>query len=636
MSVRLLFTLLRRELRGSQSRVLFFVACLAVGVAAVVAVAGLADSVQGAVQREARPMLAADVAVTGRRPLPDVIDDVPTEWVSERARLQLFTTMVSAVDDQADAANSLLVELKAVEGNYPFYGDLTLEPEEMSLGSLLTPEQVVVEPSLLRRLGLERGDSLRIGDALFTVAGEVSSEPDRMEASLAPGPRVFLSMDGLKRSGLSGTTGRMTFKALYRTPDVASANALVKWLEQQPDVAAWSRVQTWTSGNAGIERGIGQAETFLGLVALLSLLVGGAGVAQVIRAWLARRLDAVATLRCLGMTPSEVGRVYLAQTAVLGVAGSLVGAVVGTGCLVFVPSLLGDMLPPGSIDPVQPLAVVQGTALGTGIALLFAWTPLRRAQRVPPIRVLRRTVEPIEQSRGERVVGMALLAAALVGISVLQAGDLTTGMIFSGSIAVVVVILGLLADRLSLGLGRLGERQDAWVVRHALRALGRPGAGTMSAMVALALGVVVVLGTFLLQQRVTSQLTDAFPETAPSAFLIDVQSDQWDRVEGVLETMQTDRVQSARMVMGRIAAIDGQPTESLVSSLNDEARWAYTREQRLGLRSEIPSHNQVTQGEWAALPGVAEVSLEERFAERLGVGLGSSITFDIQGVEVPL
>ena len=196
--------------------------------------------------------------------------------------------------------------------------------------------------------------------------------------------------------------------------------------------------------------------------------------------------------------------------------------------------------------------------------------------------MLRRTAEPLTQSRAERFTSGALLAAALVGVSVLQAGDLTTGMIFSGAIAVVVMILGLVADRLSAALGRLGERQDRWVVRHALRALGRPGAGTMSAMVALALGVVVVLGTWLLQHRVTSQLTDAFPDTAPSAFLIDVQSDQWDQVEGVLDTMQADRVQSARMVMGRRHR--RQSTESWLPTSPTRPA-GRTREQRLGLRS---------------------------------------------------
>lgn len=636
MSLRLLFTLLRRELRGAQARVLFFVACLAVGVAAVVAVAGLADSVQGAMQREARPMLAADVAVTSRRALPDALDEVPAELIADQARLRVFTTMVSAVEQQAGAVDSVLVELKAVEGGYPFYGTIEVTPENQDLASLLASDTIVVEPSLLRRLQLERGDDLRIGQQTFRIAGEVLAEPDRMEASLAPGPRIFLSMAALERSGLAGTTGRMTYKALYKTPDVQSATELAGWLERQPDIAAWTRVETWTEGNPGLQRGIQQAETFLGLVALLSLLVGGAGVAQVIRAWLARRFDAVATFRCLGLTPSEVGRIYLAQTAVLGLMGSLVGALIGTGCLLLVPVLLGDILPSSAVDPIQPLAILQGTLLGTGIALLFAWAPLRQAQQVPPIRVLRRTVEPLPVSTSQRILGFALLAAALVGVSVLQAGDLTTGLVFSGAVAFVVVMLGLVAGRMSAGLGRLGERQDTWVMRHSLRALGRPGAGTLSAMTALALGVVVVLGTWLLQHRVTSQLGDAFPDTAPSAFLIDVQPDQWQGVEQVLGKMESDRVQSAPMVMGRIAAIDNVRTEALVADLDDDARWAYTREQRLGIRDGIPSHNTIVEGAWSSIDGVDEVSLERRFAERLGVGVGSVLTFDVQGVDVPL
>ena len=636
MSVRLLVTLLRRELRGGQARVLFFVACLAVGVAAVVAVAGLADSVQGSMQREARPMLAADVAVTSRRPLPATLDAVPPELVAGVAHTRVFTTMVSAEEDEAGGVDSVLVELKAVEGGYPFYGEVELDPPGGTLAERLTADQVIVEPTLLRRLQLERGDDLRIGAVTFEIVGEVLAEPDRMEASLAPGPRVFLSMEALERSGLAGTTGRMTWKALYRTPDVESATALAAWLERQPDIAAWTRVETWTEGNPGLKRAIEQAETFLGLVALLSLLVGGAGVAQVIRAWLARRFDAVATFRCLGMTPREVGRIYLAQTAILGLAGSFVGAMVGTACLLLVPAMLGDILPASAVDPVQPLAIFQGTALGTGIALLFAWAPLRQAQQVPPIRVLRRTVEPLPVATGQKVAGVALLGAALVGVSVLQAGDLTTGLVFSGAVAVVIVVLGLVAGRLSSVLGRLGERQDRWALRHALRALGRPGAGTLSAMVALALGVVVVQGTWLLQHRVTSQLGDAFPDTAPSAFLIDVQPDQWAGVESVLGRMESERVQSAPMVMGRLAAIDGTSTESLIAGLEDDARWAYTREQRLGIRPEVPPHNTVVEGAWSTLPDVDEVSLEQRYAASLGVGVGATVTFDVQGVMVPL
>jgi len=638
MKLPLMLTLLRREMRGSGARVLFFVACLAVGVAAVVAVAGLADSIQGAMQREARPMLASDVRVTARRPFPDRLADAPDHLISEQAQLQIFATMVSAAPQPGASAPpaSIFVELKAVEGNYPFYGELSLDPPTDALLDLLTDESVVVEPSLLTRLDLGRGDTLLIGGKRFTISGEVLGEPDRVEASLAPGPRVFLTQAGLERSGLAESNGRMTWKALYKTPDAQAASELAAWMEQQESLAAWTRVETWTEGNPGIQRALSQAETFLGLVALLSLLVGGAGVAQVIRAWLARRFDAVATYRCLGLTPTEVGRVFLAQTALLGLMGSLVGSVVGTLCLLAVPLLLGDLLPPGTVTPWQPLAVLQGTLLGTGIALVFAWAPLRQARSVPPIRVLRRTVEPLPLSLGQQVGGGLLFIAALVFISVVQAGDPMAGLLFSGVVAAVILVLALTTGRLSRWLGRLGEDRDSWVLRHALRSLGRPGAGTLSAMVALALGVVVVQGTWLLQHRVTSQLGDAFPETAPSAFLMDVQPNQWEGVQQLLTKADSERVQSVPMIMGRLSAIDATTAETLVQGLPDDQRWAYTREQRLGVRPEVPPHNDVLEGVFASIDGVDEVSLERSYAERLGVGVGSTVTFDVQGVQVPL
>jgi len=638
MNLRLMLTLLRREMRGSGPRVAFFVACLAVGVAAVVAVAGLADSISGAMQREARPMLASDVRVTARRPFPDRLKDAPAELIEAEAQLQIFATMVSTapIEGSDDPPDSIFVELKAVEGDYPFYGALTLEPPTDRLLDLLTDESVVVEPSLLTRLDLSRGDTLLIGGQPFSIAGEVLAEPDRMEASLSPGPRVFLTQKGLERSGLADSNGRMTWKALYKTRTAREASELAAWMEQQESLAAWTRVETWTEGNPGLQRALSQAETFLGLVALLSLLVGGAGVAQVIRAWLARRFDAVATYRCLGLTPTEVGRVFMAQTALLGLMGSLVGALVGTLCLMAVPLMLGDLLPNGTVDAWQPLAILQGTLLGTGIALVFAWAPLRQARNVPPIRVLRRTVEPLPLSMGQQLLGGLLFIAALVGISVLQAGDPMAGLLFSGVVAGVILVLALTTGRLSTWLGRLGQGRKSWVLRHSLRSLGRPGAGTLSAMVALALGVVVVQGTWLLQHRVTSQLGDAFPATAPSAFLMDVQPDQWPGVEGILGKADSERVQSVPMIMGRLSAIDATTAETLVQGLPDDERWAYTREQRLGVREAIPPHNDVLEGAFASIDGVDEVSLERSYAERLGVGVGSTVTFDVQGVQVPL
>jgi len=632
----LFLTLLRRELRGSMRRVMFFVACLSIGVAAVVAVAGLADSVDRTIRREARPLLAADVAVTARRPLPEVLDEVPAELISGRAELREFSTMASRqAAEGSPLGNSQLVELKVVEGAYPFYGDLVLDPPQ-PLEALLGDDGVVVQPQLLTRLGLETGDSLSLGGEPFTIRGVVLEEPDRAPISLAPGPRVFLSKAGLQRTPLDSTTGRLRWKALFQTPDAASTDALVRWLDGQEQVSSWARIETWSDAQPAVRRGLSRAESFLGLVALLSLLVGGAGVAQVIRAWLARRMTDLATMRCLGMTPNQVARLVLGQTAALALLGSLVGAVLGTLCLMLVPGLLGDLLPPDVVRPFQPLAILKGAGLGTGVALLFAWLPLRQARRVPPLRVLRQDVEPLPDPPLRRAtLGLILLLGVGV-VSAIQAGSVLVGAIFTGVVAVVGGVLALGARGVATLLGRLGRSLPVWWMRHGLVALSRPGAHTLSAMTALGLGMVVVLGTLLIQDRLGAQLSGEFPEDAPSAFFLDVQRQQWDQVQTDLATVGAERVVGAPMVVGRLAAIDGVSTEELVRDMPDRERWAFTREQRLSFGSELLPHNRIIDGAWASDPDRAEVSVERRYAERLGVGVGSSLTYDVQGIPVDL
>lgn len=629
-----LVALLRREIRGSAARVGFFVACLAVGVAAVVAVAGLSDGLDRAIRLQARPMLAADVSITGRRPLPPVLDDLPTELVQNAVKVRTFATMAATA---AASPTSRMVDLKAVTAGYPLYGELVVEPaQDTDLHSLLGEDGVVVQPGLLRQLDLSVGDPLRLGGVDFTIRGTVTAEPDRIEASLAPSPRVFVSMAGLARTPLDTTTGRITHKLQVATPTPHAAADLVAWLETQEDVAAWTKIETWTDAQPSLRRGLSQAEAFLGLVALLSLLVGGAGVAQVIRAWLDRRLDTMATLRCLGLTPGDVQRVYLLQTLAMALLGSAVGAAAGLLVIGLVPAILGDLVPAEAIVLWQPWALVRGMLLGTGVALTFAWLPLRRARRVSPLRAIRQGVEPVAEPVAARALQAVLLTAALGGLAWAQSQDAVIAAAFTGVVVAVVGVLTVSVGGVARVLAVAARRSTRWWLRHGLSALGRPGADTLAAAVALALGVVVVLSTLLVQQQVGHVLGRGFPEDAPSAFLVDVQTHQWPDVEGILRDHSASHVRDETMVVARIAAIDGVPTETLVADKDDEARWAFTREQRLSSMDSVPPHNTVVAGSFGNDDTVYEVSLEESFAERLGVGLGTTLTFDVQGVPVPL
>jgi len=664
---------LARESRGSRGRLAFFIFCLAIGVAAVVAVASLSDSLDLAVRGEARQLLAGDVKVSSRRPLPPELDPaVATLPGTQRTDLRELVTVV-AVDRTASnqpasspavssrPVSSQLVELKVIEGQYPFYGDLELEPNR-PLAELLGATGAVVAPDLLQRLDLAVGDPLEIGGEEFRVTGTVLAEPDRLAINLTMGPRVFLSGAGFDRTRLETLGSRIGYRALLRTPDSTTPEQLTRLVEaledSLPETGAFN-VETYAEAQPALRRGMRQVERFLGLVALVSLLVGGIGVAQTIRAWLASRMDAIAVLKCLGLRPREVVALYFGQSLVLGAIGSLVGAVVGALLPWTAPLILGDLIPNQAVGGLRPWAIFQGLALGIGVAAFFSLPPLLTARGIPPIRVLRRDAEPLQPSRPIMIATALTLAIGIALAATVQSGSWILGLQFTGGALAVTALLALGATGLSRLARSIPRDRGKWWFRHGLAALGRPGSGTVGAIIALGLGVMVVLAMALVERHLYGQLATDLPEDSPSAFLVDIQPDQWEGVQGLLADASASTVDSVPVVIARLAAIDGTPVEELAKkkSLSEETtasqrtasqrsdrqaerdqnrRWALTREQRLTYLAQLPEDNEILEGELWSDPAVQEVSVEQDFAEELGVGVGSTLSFDIQGVPLQL
>ncbi len=635
MTLALFFRLLARELRGAGARSLPFIGSLAVGVAAVVLVAGLGDSVGRAIRMEARPLLGGDVAARSFTPLPEAYDQVLTEFpgVERVDTVDLLTMAALPVGADGRPGRSLIVELKAVGEGWPWYGAPELDPAR-PLAELLDPEGVVVDPALLERLGLTPGGRLRIGDAAFVVRGVVTREPGRMPTGLVAGPRVLISHAGLDRAGLGATGARINHRALFLVPDEARAAALAARLEEVGGTRA--TVETWSDAQPGAQRGIAQTTSWLGLVALLSLLVGGVGVAQATHAWMARRLDAIAIQRTLGLTAGEVGRLALAQTALFALAGGLVGAAAGTAALAVSPLILDGLLPADAIQPWQPSAVLRGVGLGVAMALLFAMRPLLEAARVPPLRVLRRDVEPIPASWGRQLGMLSTVGVGVYVLAWLQVQDAVIAAAFVGGLALVAGAGALGAGAFARVLGRLAHRAPRWWLRHGLASVGRPGSGLVPAVVSLGLGVVVVLTTVLVEGRLYAQISQEFPSSAPSAFLVDVQPDQQAEVETLLAGAGATNTRGAPVVVGRLAAVDGVGVEALAQTRPEGERWQLTREQRLSYMPALPADNVILEGApfSAAVPG--ELSIERAYAEGLGVKLGSVVRFDVQGVPLDL
>ena len=660
MTVGLLLRQIGREARGARGRATFFVLCLAIGVGAVVAVAGFSASLRATLAREARQLLAADLRVRGQQPVPAAVDELLAAEAAEQdvrsTRLTELVTVAAAPRETAGAGRSQLVEVKAVDGEFPFYGNLQLVPAR-PLAELLAGGGAVAAPELLARLALRVGDPIAIGGKLFTLRGTVLAEPDRLGNAFSLGPRLFLSGDSLRSTGLIALGSRVTHRLLVKlpegTPEVA-VEAFVARLRGALADPAFYRIETAAEGQPEMRRGVDRTERFLGLVALLSLVVGGVGVAQTVRAWLASRLDSIAVFKALGARPREILAIYVGQIVLLAAAGSLAGVALGLALERLVPALAGALLPVMPQIEFQPLAVLRGLGLGLGISLLFAFPPLLAALSVPAARVLRREIEPLPPSR-LALVGITLaLLAGLTGVAAVQARSFALGAAFAGGLAATAAVLALSARGLILGVRRLPRLRLPLPLRYGLAALGRPGAPTVASVVALGLGAMVVVGMRTVEHGLTARLRGDLPANAPTAFLIDIQPDQWAAVRAEIDRAGATSVDSVPLVMARLAELDGRPVAALAAAREKErdaaarkdddadeergqrGRWALTREQRLTFLDRLPADNTLAAGKLWSDPQVAEVSVEEEYARDLGLAVGSRIVFDVQGVPVPL
>lgn len=636
-----LFPQLLRELRGLFARLVYFVLCLAVGVAAVVVVAGLSRSLDAGLRTEAKDLLAADLAIEGNRPPPDrAVAYVDRIEGSRRAMVGELATVVAAPGGDAGPSSSLLVELKVIEGPYPLYGELELDPA-LPLTALLGETGAVTAPEVLSRLGLEAGDTLVVGGQPFTVTGTVLAEPDRIGQAFVLGPRVFLGKAGLERTPLLATGSRVEHRLLVELPELSIEDLRqhAAALSQIAPRAEGFRVETYENAQPALRRGLRRMERYLGLVALLSLLVGGIGVGQAVRSWISSRIDAIAVLKCLGVRPREVMRLYVVQAACLGLAGSLLGCLLGIAALALAPLLLAELLPRGMIHWWQPAALLRGLVLGVATSLVFALLPLTQVLRVPPARVLRQDAEPLPGSKILTLCCGLLLILGTGALAGTQAGSVTLGARFTASLAATAIGLAVAAWVLTWSVRRF--RRDAGGVRwrHGLASLARPGVGTLGSVVAIGLGVLVVFAIDQVRSQLRAAIESEVPDEAPSAFFVDVQQDQWSGLESLLAREGATAIESVPVITARLRSIDGRPVaEILEASGGSGRRWALTREQRLTYLPELPESNEVVK---SAVPGVLwsdpdrpEVSVEEEFAADLGVDLGSALRLDVQGVPI--
>ena len=382
-------------------------------------------------------------------------------------------------------------------------------------------------------------------------------------------------------------------------------------------------------------------EHFVGLGSLLSLVLGGVGVAMIVRAWLAARTPGIAVMRCLGYRPREILILYAANVVLLAILGSTLGGLAGSCVPLLLPKLMTGLLPTGFELGWEPAPISRGIAFGIVIALLFSIPALTGIWRVPPSRVLRNEAEPLPPNRWVQFGALSLLALGLFATAWYQARSPVYGAYFTVGVAVLAGLLAAAAWVLRRLAALLPHRRMSPYLWHGFAALSRPNAGTTGAVVALGLGVLVITSMALVESQLTEKLRTALPGDAPTAFLLDVQPSQWDGIRELLEKSGAQSISDVPVVTARLSSVDGVD----VSTLAEKARrdddperrtWMFTREQRLTWMKDLPRDNRLVQGSLWNDAELYEVSVEEDFARDLGATIGSRLVFNVQGVSMEL
>lgn len=678
------FNMAWRETRSAWRHFVYFLVCIAIGVGALTGVSLFGAEVEKTVNKEARGLLGGDLEIRLSRPISPqgqaILESLSPRRIS-LTHVRELIAMVARTDSSTSGQPTQIVELKAVGPEYPLYGTVRLEPQG-NLAELLGQQSgrcqdratfgVVVQESLLIKMGLRIGDCLKIGQGFFGIVAMVRTEPDRMANAFSLGPRVLMSREGLHAAELVKVGSRIRERYLVKIPSDLSADPLLYELRERLESDA-ARVSGYKDAQPQLKQFLDQLTRYLGLIGLTALFIGGLGVATSVHAFVREKLTTIAILKTIGADSPTIIRTYALQAMMLGLAGSLIGLAIGILLQQGLPWMIAALMASDLLDQlglaeggmsISLVPLVKGLTLGLLSTLLFTLWPLLTIREVKPARIFRREIVSMvpttsqntrrwwntwrEVDRGKAITSIGI-GLGLTLLSMWQAGSWRVGAIFIAAFTGAVLLLGLAARVLLRALTRW-PRPDLLIFRQALGNVLRPGSQAVSITIAIGIGVMVVTTVSLVERSLLAQVGENRPTDAPTFFFIDIQPDQTEEFLRLMHQQTNDPApRLTPLVRSRLASIKGQPIKLEALSEAEEQKekseakkeqrkkWYLTREYVLTFLQELPKDNQVVAGEWWK-PGQSFtkplISIEEEAAAQLGLMVGDTMEVDIQGVPV--
>jgi putative ABC transport system permease protein len=624
-----------RETRASLRRLFFFFICIAVGVAAIVALRSVIQSVRGVFGSEAKSLIAADVLIsTNRDWAPDARATIDRRLadagMTERTETVETPTMVRPADRSKVVAK--MTELRAVQPRFPLYGSIELQGSQTYSPALLADHGVLVRPELLTAIDVAVGDQIVIGQASFTIRGVIVREPGRGMGEFSLGPRVIIAYDDLASTGLLGFGSRARRAMLVKMPE-ERVEPLVKLLREdfKDD---FINTRSFRSTEDQVGRDFDRAENYLSLVGLIIVILGGIAVSSVTRVFILQKIRSIAVLKCLGARSGQIIAVYILQVMTLGLAGSLLGVAMARGVLASIPWMLGSStsILAQAHYGVSVSASLQGIAIGVLVSLLFSVVPLLHVRFIKPSLLLRD--ESVRRARDW--AGMAVIAVvslALVALTAWQAASFKVGIVVCLGFAGLAVVLHL-AGRALVALIAPMANSRSFPLRHAVLHLSRPGNQTRVILLAVGLGAFFIVGVRSLQASLLDEFSVQVAANAPDMFLLDIQKGQADGVRAFLgdPAHGAGEYLLIPVLRARVVGVAGSETNLEGADEVRQKGASIGREFTITYRDHLEPNERVIQGAfWNSASPDAEVSVEKMIADRARLHVGDTMRFDVLG-----
>lgn len=619
-----------RDSRRNRSRLFLFISSIILGIAALVAIYSFEYNLKSDIDAQAKSLLGADLVIeTNKTVKPEaytLLDSLGIAHSEERG----FASMVYF----PKSGGTRLVNVRALSGDYPYYGNIETSPETASR-NFRANREALVDKTLMLQFDAKTGDSIQVGDLKFRIAGVLNKAPGQTSFNASVAPIVYIPLSYLEETGLSQKGSRITYNFYYRFNPETDIDKLVKKLEPQLEKLELD-YETIESRKENTGRSFEDLTEFLALVGFIALLLGCIGVASAIHIYIREKINTIAILRCLGASSGQAFMIYMIQIAGIGLLGSVLGALLGTLIQQFIPVVLKDFLPVEITIAISWLAIAQGILIGLVISVLFALLPLVSVRNISPLNTLRISLQETSLFKDPLkwlIYGIIILS--VFGFTYLQVGSLKKTVFFTGGVVAGFMTLAALAFAMMWLARRYFPASWSYLWRQGFANLFRPNNQTLILVVSIGLGTAFICTLFFVQGILINRVTLSSSKNQPNMVLFDIQSNQKQALNELTRSMNLPILQEVPIVNMRMTEIKGR---NYADYKKDSVAWGamrgLEREYRVTYRDSLSDSEKLVDGEWVgkAEPGKpVYVSLEDGYAKRIGVTIGDELMFNVQG-----